>query len=362
MGKRAKPKSDSAPATRKKKPSARKKNRKAKQVPDLDFLALLKEAGEKRGSANSVNDLASLMDITPGWLTKVLDHLGHYCPEGEVFSYNPRRRPEFTPGGRELYRLACDVLAAHARIRREHDTVTLTLCCSQLTATEFLPELLRRYADALTASGVPEPALVVRERDSPEAFLDLTHHGGFDVAIRGQAYSTDGKPVWRFPDNVGAFKISQPIPFGVIAPGGVLDRPSLGLLEVFGLGLPVGVQIPQALTTTHDMTPFRRRIVTFDAHTTLIQMVRSARCVAVAPLIGLAGAEGLTTASVTDGHLASAEFFVMWNQTHAELKQAELKRAGIRHAPADLWSRSDYICRFLGVCEEYARESGVVPF
>ena len=355
MGKRAKPKAESKRGKRKRKP-------KEKKVPDLDFLALLVEAGRKRGSANSVNDLAGLMDITPGWLTKVLDHLGHYCPEGEVFSYSPRRRPEFTAGGQELYHLAIEVLATHQRIRRTHDTVTLTVCCSQLTATEFLPELLRRYADALTEAGVPEPALVVRERDSPEAFLDLAHHGGFDVAIRGQAYSAAGKPTWRFPDNIGAFKISQPIPFGVITPPKILDRPRLGLLEVFGLGLPVGVQIPQALETEHDMRPFRRRIVTFDAHTTLIQMVRAARCVAVAPLIGLAGTVELTTAAVTDGHLATAEFFVLWNQTHAELKQVEIKKHGIRPPIAEHWSRSDYICRFLAVCEEYARESGVSPF
>jgi DNA-binding transcriptional LysR family regulator len=338
-----------------------KQNSRPKLAPDLDLLSLLVEMGEKCGSANSVNDLASLMNISAGWLPKLIDDLGHYCPEGEVFHHRPRQRPEFTTGGRELYRLAKEVLAAHRQIRRTHDTVTLTLCCSQLTATEFLPALLQRYAVAINAAGVPEPALVVRERDSPEAFLDLAQHGGFDVAIRGQAYSVAGEPTWPFPDNVGAFKISPLLPFGVIAPQGVVDRPRLDLLEVFGLGPPVGVQIPQALETTRDLQPFRRRIIKFDAHTTLVQMVRRGMCVAVAPLIGLGEGGELGTATITDGHLATAEFFVLWNRTHAELTQEEFQEGALGRHAAALWARSDYIRRFLAVCEEYARESGVAP-
>lgn len=336
-----------------------KQNSRPKLAPELDLLSLLVDVGEKCGSANSVNDLAGLVNVAPSWLPKLLDDLGHYCPEGQVFQYRPRRRPEFTAGGRELFHLAKEVLAAHRRIRRTHDAVTLTLCCSQLTATEFLPVLLRRYADAISAAGVPEPALVVRERDSPEAFLDLAQHGGFDVAVRGQAYSVAGEPTWPFPDNVGAFKISPLIPFGVIAPRGVIDRPSLDLLEVFGLGPPVGVQIPQALETTHDLQPFRRRIIKFDAHTTLVQMVRREMCVAIAPHIGLGEAGELATATITDGHLATAEFFVLWNRTHAELTQEEFRDGALRQTPPDHWARSDYIRRFLAVCQEYARESCV---
>ncbi len=328
--------------------------------PDLKLLSLLVKAGEKCATANSVNDLAGLMKISQSWLTIILTDLGRYCPEGRVFHHRPRRPPEFTPGGRELFRLAKDVLAAHQQIRRTHDTVTLTLCCSQLTATEFLPALLRRYSDRLLAARVPEPAIVVRERDTPEGFLDLAHHGGFDVAIRGQAYDRAGKPTWPFPENVGAFKISPPVPFGVVAPPGLLDRSSLGLLEVFGLGPPVGVQVPQALETTHDLGAFRRQIITFDAHTTLIQMVRRGMCVAVAPHIGLEGGDGLTTALVLDGHLTTVEFFVLWNQTHAELTQREVRDGALRRTVADNWARRDYIRRFLAVCEEYARESGAV--
>jgi DNA-binding transcriptional LysR family regulator len=330
-------------------------------APKLEMLDLLVDASEKRGSANSISDLGGLLGYTASGFTKILDELGHYCPEGEVFHHRPRQKPEFTDGGLQLLRLAKEVLAAHRQIRRTHDAVTLTLCCSQLTATEFLPELLRRYAASIHAAGVPEPALVVRERDTPEAFVDLAHHGGFDVAIRGQAYSAAGDPTWVFPDNAGAFKISPPFSFGVIAPPAVIDRPSLGLLEVFGLGPPVGVQIPQALETMHDLRPFRRRVIKFDAHTTLVQMVRRGMCVAIAPHIGLGEGDGLATATIADGHLTTAEFFVLWNRTHAELTQEEAADGMHRHTPA-LWARSDYIRRFLAVCEEYAREAGVTPF
>jgi hypothetical protein len=89
-------------------------------------------------------------------------------------------------------------------------------------------------------------------------------------------------------------------------------------------------------------------------------MVRLGQCIAIAPLIGLGPLGELETATIPDGHLQTADFFVLWNQSRAELTQAELTRKSIQPVVSNSWARRDYIRQFLVVSQEYAKEAGVI--
>jgi hypothetical protein len=221
-------------------------------TPSLDQLASLVEAAERCGGASSLHDLAGLLERGQSGFNKSMNALAPYCPEGRVFKVKPRQKPELTEGGKQLVLLAKEVLEAHRRIRRTHETVTLTVCCSQLTAAEYLPLVVPHFATALQTAGVPEAHLVIRELDTAEAFLDLAQRSGFDIALRGQAYDQAGKESWPFPGKVESLPISRRYGFGAVARKGLLGKREYGLLELFGIGPPVGVHVFEALEKTED--------------------------------------------------------------------------------------------------------------